>query len=71
MILHKFPNSTLKFEISKQNDSGNLRPVTEGKFLRRQGIDTVPSNWLTDIRFGIPNYQQKPLPVPSICNEGF
>lgn len=25
LILHRFPNSTLKFEISKQNDSGNLR----------------------------------------------
>lgn len=32
LILHRFPNSfssTLKFEISKQKDSGNLRPVTE------------------------------------------
>lgn len=32
LILHRFPNSfssTLKFEISKQKDSGNLGPVTE------------------------------------------
>lgn len=32
LILHRFPNSfssTLKFEISKQKDSGNVGPVTE------------------------------------------
>lgn len=28
--------------------------------MRRQGIVTVPSNWLTDIGFGIRNYQQNP-----------